>query len=142
MRRALLAASNSTWMRERATRYPFVRRAVTRFMPGETLDEALVAAKELQARGLASVITWLGENVTDEAKAASVAAHYVGALDRVRDGNLDAEISIKLTHLGLDLGQQFELVQIAVHVLDRGDAVPGAPFQSAAHDRAVRRLLL
>ena len=101
-------------MRDHATRYPFVRRAVSRFMPGETLDEALAAAKELQTRGLASVITWLGENVTDEGKAAAVAAHYVGALDRVRDGDLDAEISVKLTHLGLDLGEDIARKNVAM----------------------------
>ncbi len=106
MRRALLVASNSTWMRERATRYPFVRRAVRRFMPGETLDEALAAARELQTRGLASITTWLGENVEDESRAAGVAAHYVGALDRIADSAVDAEISVKLTHLGLDLGEE------------------------------------
>ena len=44
--------------------------------------------------------------------------------------------------LGFDLRQQFELMQVAVHVLDRGDAVPGAPFEPALHDGAVMRLLL
>ena len=48
LRQMLLAGSESAWLREQATRREFVRRAVSRFMPGETLDDALVAAQRLR----------------------------------------------------------------------------------------------
>jgi len=52
-RNVLLAASSSAWLRERATKAPFVRRAVSRFMPGERLEDAMLAAREQQAQGVA-----------------------------------------------------------------------------------------
>jgi proline dehydrogenase len=104
MRPVLLALSRSRWLRERATRAAFVRRAVARFMPGERFEDMLGAARALARAGIASVYTRLGENVADPAEAAAVADHYVEAIGRVRDAGLDAEPSVKPTQLGLDLG--------------------------------------
>jgi proline dehydrogenase len=103
MREALLAGSRSTWLRERATRYRFVRRSVSRFMPGETLDEALAAARPLNGQGVGAVVTRLGENLTGAGEAESVTSHYLDALDRIREGRFDVQISVKPTQLGLDL---------------------------------------
>ncbi len=105
-RTVLLAASQNRWMREHAARYSFVRRSVSRFMPGETLDDALRAARELRAKNRGTVLTHLGENVADAAEAEQVAAHYLQVLQRIHSENLDTEISIKLTQLGLDLSPQ------------------------------------
>lgn len=104
MRNILLAASQSAWLRERATRWWFVRRTVARFMPGEQLDDALNAARGLQSKGLCTVLTELGENLADANAAEQEAAHYVDVLRRIREVQLPAEVSVKLTHLGLDLG--------------------------------------
>ncbi len=71
-------------------------------MPGETQEEAARAAEDLEARGLPTILTNLGENVESDGEAEAVAEHYAVALTRLRD--LDADISVKLTHLGLDLG--------------------------------------
>lgn len=106
MRDALLAASQSVWLRERAPRLGFVRRTVTRFMPGETLDDAIAASRRLQTQGIRTVFTQLGENVTSSAEARTVTEHYIGALERIRREQLPAEISLKLTHLGLDVGTE------------------------------------
>lgn len=103
MRNLLLAASTNRWLREHAPRYWFVRRTVARFLPGETLDDALRAARALQEKGIATVLTHLGENVTDAAEAEAVAHHYLDLLNVIRADHLPAEISVKLTHLGLDL---------------------------------------
>ncbi len=86
-------------------RYGFVKRAVRRFMPGETLADALEAAERLErGAGIPTLITFLGENVADEAEAAAVADHYAEAAAAVAARGLDAELSVKPTHLGLDLG--------------------------------------
>ena len=103
LRVALLAGSQSAWLRRRATRSRFVRRAVSRFMPGETLDEALVACRGLVDRGKGAILTQLGENVTDATEAQAVERHYLSVLERLRAEKLDIEISVKLTQLGLDL---------------------------------------
>ncbi len=105
MRNALLAASQSVWLREQATRWWFVRRSVSRFMPGEGLSDAMNACRDLERRGLHSVLTELGENVAEARSAEQEAAHYIEVLNRVRALRLPTEVSVKLTHLGLDLGQ-------------------------------------
>lgn len=107
MRSALLAASQNRWLRERAVHYPFVRRSVSRFMPGEDLEAALMAAKTLEQRRIQSIFTHLGENVADRAEAEHVTLHYLDVLSRIRDSGLQAEISVKLTQLGLDLSREY-----------------------------------
>jgi proline dehydrogenase len=99
----LLAASQNQWLRHRAANYPFVRRTVSRFMPGETLEDALGAAEVLQSKKIGAVFTHLGENIKDRAEAQQVTEHYLGVLKRIREKRLQAEISVKLTQLGLDL---------------------------------------
>ena len=103
VRSVLLAGSESRWLRERAPRYGFVRSAVSRFMPGETVDAALEATRTL---GVGTVLTQLGENVTDLEQARGVARHYQDVLERIRQSGLDVEISVKLTQLGLDLSRE------------------------------------
>ena len=105
-RALLLAASQNTWLRERASRYTFVKRSVSRFMPGETLDDAIAAARELKEKNIAAVLTHLGENVFDKQEAEKVATHYQYVLEKIRVENLDVEISVKLTQLGLDLSPE------------------------------------
>lgn len=106
MRSALLAISENRWMRENGPRLPFVRRAVTRFMPGERLDDALAAAETLRPLGMSAVFTKLGENVTDGREATAVADHYLDVLQQIPRRNLDAQISVKLTQLGLDIDKE------------------------------------
>jgi proline dehydrogenase len=107
MRIALLKASQSAWLRERAPRYRFTRRTVARFMPGEKAEDALAAAKQLEQGGLRTILTRLGENVADCEEAEGVARHYLDVLDRVRELRLQSELSIKLTQLGLDIDFDF-----------------------------------
>ncbi|HYK82321.1 MAG TPA: proline dehydrogenase family protein [Gemmatimonadales bacterium] len=102
-RRLLLRASRSAWLARQLADRRFLRRAVRRFLPGEELDAALAAAAELAAAGIGSVVTQLGEQVTDLGEAGRVRDHYLHVLAQVRQRRLPAEISVKLTHLGLDL---------------------------------------
>jgi proline dehydrogenase len=103
MRKALLALSTNAWMRDRATKTAFVRRSVSRFMPGEHIEDALRAAAELKPQGITTILTKLGENLTRVEEAEQVTLHYLEVLDRVAASGLDAQISIKPTQLGLDL---------------------------------------
>jgi proline dehydrogenase len=103
MRHMLLAASTNAWLRDRATKTGFVRRSVSRFMPGEQIDDALRAAAELKPQGITSILTKLGENLTRVDEAEQVTLHYLDVLDRIAVSGLDAQISVKPTQLGLDL---------------------------------------
>jgi proline dehydrogenase len=102
-RNAILWAADNPWLREHLPSFRFVRRTVARFMPGETLDAALAAAARLANDGLPTIVTELGENVTTRKDADDVAAHYIDAYGTIADRGLDTEISVKPTHLGLDL---------------------------------------
>jgi len=102
LKSVFLWASENRWLRERAVRYPFVRRAVSRFMPGETAEDALAASRAL---GVGTVLTRLGENLGSASEADGVANHYLDLLDRIHAERLDVEISVKLTQLGLDFSR-------------------------------------
>jgi proline dehydrogenase len=103
MRSLLLAASQNRWLRDHASHYQFVRKSVSRFMPGETLDDALAAAQTLRNKKVGTVFTHLGENISDRAEAQQVADHYLEVLNRIRQKGLQTEVSVKPTQLGLDL---------------------------------------
>src|SRR5215813_1223373 len=102
MRSLLLAASQNKWLRERASRYKFVRRSVSCFMPGEEVEDAISAAKVLESKRISGVFIRLGENITDVREAEEVTRHYVDVLQKIREAGLHTEISVKLTQLGLD----------------------------------------
>ncbi len=106
-RRMLVKASESRWLRQRAPRYGFVRAAAARFMPGEKVEDALAAARPLAESGITTLLTQLGENIAERSEAERVTAHYLDLLDRIRDASLPAEVSVKLTQLGLDLDREF-----------------------------------
>ena len=106
VRNALLAASESRPLRERAMRLDFVKRSVSRFMPGEQIEDAFRAAVELRRQRIGAVLTQLGENVTERREADDVARHYSEVLAKIHDGGLDCNISIKLTQLGLNLDRE------------------------------------
>ncbi|PYO75486.1 MAG: hypothetical protein DMD67_11455 [Gemmatimonadetes bacterium] len=102
-RRLLLRASRSAWLASQLRNRAFFRRAVRRFMPGEELPAALAAAADLAAAGIGSVLTQLGEQVATRQEAARVRDHYLDVLAHVRERRLPSELSVKLTHLGLDV---------------------------------------
>lgn len=102
-RNAALWAVDNRWLRERLPRYRFVRASVRRFMPGETTDEAIAAAKRLGTQGLPTMFTVLGENVTNLDATRLVVEDYRAVYDRIKAEGLDTEISVKPSHLGVDL---------------------------------------
>jgi proline dehydrogenase len=103
LRKALLAGSTSPWLRERAMRTAFVRRSVARFMPGEQIDDAVRAARDLKPQGITTILTRLGENLERAEESEDVTTHYLEVLDQIAAAGIDAHISIKPTQLGLDL---------------------------------------
>lgn len=105
-RTVLLKVSDNQWLRANGTRVPFIRRAVTKFMPGEHFDDMIGAAKTTAAEGIGAVFTRLGENVKDLGEADAVADHYLEGIDRIRTLGLACEPSIKLTQLGLDIDRE------------------------------------
>lgn len=107
MRRALIEGSQSRWLREHAPKYGFMRRTVERFMPGETVDDAIRAAQGLESQNIRTIFTHLGENITDRKEAEAVLSHYLGVQEKIRASGLGTELSLKLTQMGLDLDANF-----------------------------------
>lgn len=103
MRGMLLWASRQQWIGEQFRRRRFAQVAVRRFMPGEDAESALQAAKEFAPKGMSTVLTQLGENITELSEAKGVHDHYETVLQRIGALGLDSNISIKPTQLGLDV---------------------------------------
>jgi len=99
----LLRGSESEWLAAKVQKRRFVQRAVRRFMPGETVEAAAAAADELTGRSISSMLTLLGEAITDRKEAEAVTEHYVGVLDRIQRTGLPAHLSLKPTQLGFDV---------------------------------------
>lgn len=112
LRSMLLKGSESRWLAERVARRPFAQRAVRRFMPGETVDAALAAADTIGALGMTTVLTKLGEAITGKDAAHDVTSHYQGVMERIARAGLATQISIKPTHLGLDVSRDLCLTQL------------------------------
>jgi proline dehydrogenase len=102
MRRVFLWAARNPWLKSRLPRFRFMKRAVRRFMPGETLASALDAAAPLEAAGIGTMYTRLGENLTSLAEADEVADHYIEVFDSIAARGYRGEVSVKPTQLGLD----------------------------------------
>jgi len=113
MRHLLLWMARHRFLKRWLPRLWFVRRATRRFMPGETMEEALDAAEVFRPSGIGILFTYLGENLTDLAEAQAVADHYHDLLDKIAARGMDGELSVKPTQLGLDLDRGVALGHLA-----------------------------
>src|SRR5207245_2649407 len=95
-------AASGRWM----GRVPATRALVRGLVAGTTTEDALAVLEGLNARGLMGAVTYLGENVATPADAERATQTYLHLLDEIKQRNLNVLPSLKLTHLGLDLGQQ------------------------------------
>jgi proline dehydrogenase len=102
MRRLFLWMARNGWLKRRLPRFWFMKRAVRRFMPGETLGSALDAAAPLEAAGIGTMYTRLGENLASLDEADEVADHYIEVFDAIVARGYRGEVSVKPTQLGLD----------------------------------------
>lgn len=110
-RNILLWASKNEWLQKRFPKMKFTRRAVKKFMPGETVEDAIEATRKLLENNIPTTFTHLGENITSLEEAEENTQHYLYLLDKINKENLDIEISLKLTQIGFDLSfdKTFEL---------------------------------
>lgn len=125
LRNTLLWVSTNPFLAQRLPKYRFVKRATRRFMPGETLEDALREAKRLEGESLETTLTLLGENLVSLEEADAVVAHYLKVLEAVKAQGLGTEISVKLTQLGLDFGldEATKRLETLVRACDPGSIV-------------------
>jgi proline dehydrogenase len=107
LRATLLKLSESpkfaNWVTSNAT----TRKMSRRFVAGETLDDAIAAAWDCQRAGMMSSLDYLGENVATVTDAQRARDSYLEIFDRIAEEGLHANVSCKLTQLGLDLSTEF-----------------------------------
>src|SRR5579862_4531463 len=103
LRSILLKLSESKKLARWTMKNGLSRRVAQRFVAGESLEQAIAAAKTLNADGFSASLDLLGENVMDMDGAKRAADVYISMFDRIATEKLNANISMKLTQLGLDL---------------------------------------
>ena len=107
LRTTLIALSHSRTLQDLIVRVPVSRRMARRFVAGETLQDALTAVLNLNDQGMVATLDHLGENVTTQAEAIAAADEYLLALEALNLAGATSNVSVKLTHMGLDLGEDF-----------------------------------
>ena len=99
------------YLSDQPTIFKFVRnnglakKFASRFVAGETLDTAVAAVRELNGQKISASLDLLGESVTNDAEARAASAEYLAMLDRIDAEKLDANVSVKLTQMGLDISE-------------------------------------
>ncbi|HZC04687.1 MAG TPA: proline dehydrogenase family protein [Ktedonobacterales bacterium] len=106
LKEGMLFLAKQDSIREFAESNPLAQRVARRFVAGESLDAAMQATHALNKRHISVSVDHLGENTTDEREASAAANDYVGIIERIHQEGADANISVKLTALGLDISDQ------------------------------------
>src|SRR5262245_17250623 len=100
----MLFLAKQDGIREFVSHNRAARRVARRFVAGETLDEAMDVTEALNRRHISVSLDHLGENVSDAGEAAAAGRDYITILERIAAAGAEANISVKLTALGLDIG--------------------------------------
>src|SRR5689334_17277332 len=99
------------WLSEQPRIFRFVRgnglarRFASRFVAGETVESGVAALKDLNAAGITASLDMLGESVHNAAEARAARDTYLDTLDRIQAARADANVSVKLTQMGLDIDE-------------------------------------
>ena len=150
LRSFLLGLSGNGVVRGWAERSRAGRRLAARFVAGTTIEDALAACQRVNAQGMAVSLDSLGESVTLEAEARAAADVYHRLLDAIAARNLNANVSLKLSQMGMDIGADLA-EQIVGAVVEHAARLAsfvridmeGSPYTEAtiALDRAAARAL-
>ena len=123
-RRPVLAIAERDAVERYARSSAMTRKLVDRFVAGEALAEALPKVIELSRLGITATLDQLGENVSSVEEATTAVASFTSSLKALYEHGLEPNISIKLTMLGLDLGDEIALANTFA-ILDVARAVNG-----------------
>ena len=118
LRPALLYLSNQPRIFGFVRRNRLAQKFASRFVAGETLETALAAVRALNAQGISATLDLLGESVHNEREARTQQAQYLALLDAIAAEQLDANVSLKLTAMGLDIADEL-CVAIMQEILEQ-----------------------
>lgn len=113
LRTLLLYLSHARWARGLVTNFGPAWRVASRFVAGESVDEAIVATQQINAKGMTVTLDYLGESVSSAAEANAARDQILWLLDRIRSSGVNSTVSIKLSQLGLKIDENlaFDNVQ-------------------------------
>ncbi|HLY99387.1 MAG TPA: proline dehydrogenase family protein [Candidatus Angelobacter sp.] len=146
LRAAFISLSESRSIRSAAERTWVGRRVSRRFVAGTEVANALNAARAMNQSGLSVSVDNLGENVTNTDEARHSAQLYHQMLDRIYAQRLDTNVSLKLTHMGLDVDEKlaYEIASSLVEHASRIDNFVRVDMEGSAYTQRtldfVRRL--
>jgi proline dehydrogenase len=106
LKESMLHLAQQDSIRQLAQHHPIAQRVARRFVAGETLDEAIAVAHARNHHHISVWLDHLGENTSDRREASAAADDYVRIIERIQQESAEANISVKLTALGLDIGEQ------------------------------------
>jgi proline dehydrogenase len=108
----LLYLSRALWARRIVTQMSLARHVALRFVAGERRDEAIAAAQALNAKGLSVTLDFLGESVNNPAEAEAARDEILNMLDAIQSSGVNANVSVKLTQLGLRIDEALALENV------------------------------
>ena len=142
MRSLLISLSHRRSLARLAVRSPLTRPVVARFVAGETLEEALTAIEALKAVGFRTTVDVLGESVTSAEEADAAVDRYLATLAALAARGLDANVSVKLTQMGLGIDRGLCRANV-MRILDAARGVDGfVRFDMEDHTRTDATLSL
>jgi proline dehydrogenase len=103
----LLYLAKQEYVRDFIMRFGLSRRAALRFVCGEDTGCAVRAVAELSQQGVLATLDHLGENVVSADDARQAANDYLAVLDEIANGGVQSHVSLKLTQMGLDIGEDY-----------------------------------
>jgi proline dehydrogenase len=112
LRSLLLYLSRAGWARSLVTGFPPAWRMASRFVAGESVDEAIEVAQQLNRRGLNTTLDFLGESVQTAAEANTARDQILYLLERIQAAGVDANVSLKLSQLGLKLDENLAVTNL------------------------------
>ena len=118
LKRILIYLSHASWVRQIATSLPLAKKVSRRFVAGETIDEAMATALAINNRGMTVSLDYLGESVTDAEESELARDEILRLLDHISSLKLDANVSVKLTQLGLRIDPGLALKNLG-EILER-----------------------
>src|SRR5574341_361693 len=102
-RSALIYLSRQEGLKEFAARFPLFKKITTRFIAGESIDDAIVAIRDINARGCSASFDHLNESVHSIEGTAAEVAEYLNVLAKIDESGINSNLSIKLTQFGLEI---------------------------------------
>lgn len=121
LRAFLLYLAGAEWANRLVTEFPPAWYVASRFVAGETRDDAIRVARQLNAKGMTTTMAYLGESITDVAEANAARDEILGMLDDISTSGVRGHVSVKLSQLGLKIDRQLTLDNMR-RILERAQA--------------------